>query len=212
MVTTDHSKPRPRLPADQRRAQILDAAVRVFSAKGFSGSKTKDIAAEAGVNEAILFRHFASKEDVYSAILDTVGADDLASSVREAFTVAGHDPRAFFREYVLRSLAWNRRRPELLNLVLYSALEGHKLGEEFRERQIRPVLRMLTDYIAEGQREGRFRTSITAEHAAQVLFGAVAHRGLVLLLLRGAEADLTDEETADAVADMTARGLEARSE
>lgn len=58
---------RKRLGADQRREQILCSARRVFVAHGFRGARTKDIAAEAGVNEALLYRHFASKDELFEA-------------------------------------------------------------------------------------------------------------------------------------------------
>src|ERR1700739_4905450 len=60
----------PRMPGEDRRKELLRAAIESFARNGFSGTKTKDIAAAAGVSEAILFRHFASKEDLYHAILD----------------------------------------------------------------------------------------------------------------------------------------------
>src|SRR5258708_13100005 len=59
-----------RLPADDRHRQLLRAAIETFARHGFAGTKTKDIALAAGVSEAILFRHFATKEDLYHAILD----------------------------------------------------------------------------------------------------------------------------------------------
>src|SRR6266436_3721938 len=65
-----------RLHAEDRRRQLLKAAIESFAQKGISGTKTKDIAAAAGVSEAILFRHFASKEDLYHAILDSKEAPD----------------------------------------------------------------------------------------------------------------------------------------
>src|SRR5580765_260332 len=65
--------PRPkriRMAGEDRRRLLLRAAIDCFARRGFSGTKTKDIAAAAGVSEAILFRHFATKEDLYHAILD----------------------------------------------------------------------------------------------------------------------------------------------
>lgn len=59
-----------RLNAEERREAILDAALSVFSRKGFNGTTTKDIAREAGVSEALLYRHFPSKEDLHEAIHD----------------------------------------------------------------------------------------------------------------------------------------------
>ena len=64
------SRTAPRMAAEDRRQQILDIAVRLFSHKGFRGTTTKEIALAAGVNEAIIFRHFATKEELYRAIID----------------------------------------------------------------------------------------------------------------------------------------------
>jgi AcrR family transcriptional regulator len=61
-----------RLNAEERREAILEAALAVFSRKGFSGTTTKDIAREAGVSEALLYRHFPSKEDLHGALQDTL--------------------------------------------------------------------------------------------------------------------------------------------
>jgi AcrR family transcriptional regulator len=61
-----------RLPAAERRQGLLEAARRVFIAKSYAGATTADIAREAGVSEPILYRHFASKRDLYLACLDDV--------------------------------------------------------------------------------------------------------------------------------------------
>src|SRR5579872_2167364 len=59
-----------RMHADDRHRQLLRSAIDCVARNGFGGTKTKDIAAAAGVSEAILFKHFATKEDLYHAILD----------------------------------------------------------------------------------------------------------------------------------------------
>ena len=60
----------PRLPASDRRRQLLETALDLFSRKGFEGATTKEIAAAAGVTEAIIFRHFPTKQALYTAVLD----------------------------------------------------------------------------------------------------------------------------------------------
>jgi AcrR family transcriptional regulator len=62
--------PGTRLPAAERRLAIVDAALRVFSEGSYAGATTAQIAREAGVSEPILYRHFASKRDLYAACLD----------------------------------------------------------------------------------------------------------------------------------------------
>jgi len=59
-----------RLSAAERRSALVDAALRVFSEGSYAGATTADIARAAGVSEPILYRHFASKRDLYFACLD----------------------------------------------------------------------------------------------------------------------------------------------
>jgi len=63
--------PGPRLPAAERRRELVDAALRVFCEGSYAGATTAQIAREAGVSEPILYRHFASKRELYFACLDT---------------------------------------------------------------------------------------------------------------------------------------------
>src|SRR5260370_41853057 len=60
----------PRLPASDRRRQLLETALDLFSRKGFEGTTTKEIAAAAGVTEAIIFRPFPNKQALYTAVID----------------------------------------------------------------------------------------------------------------------------------------------
>ena len=59
--------PRKRVRADERRAAILRAALPVFAEKGYAAATTRELAAAADVSEALLFRHFPSKEALYAA-------------------------------------------------------------------------------------------------------------------------------------------------
>ena len=58
-----------RLPAAERRQQLLEAAAFVFAERGFEAAATLSIARRAGVSEALLFRHFSSKKDLFRAVL-----------------------------------------------------------------------------------------------------------------------------------------------
>jgi AcrR family transcriptional regulator len=62
--------PTRRLPADERRALIVDAAGRLFGERGFDGTRLDDVAAAAGVTKPILYRHFADKTALYLALLE----------------------------------------------------------------------------------------------------------------------------------------------
>jgi AcrR family transcriptional regulator len=59
-----------RMPREQRRAQLLEAASTVFTAKGYHAAAMDDIADAAGVSKPVLYQHFGSKLDLYLALLD----------------------------------------------------------------------------------------------------------------------------------------------
>lgn len=67
---------RRRLPTDERRALILEAASRLFGARGYDGTRLDDVAAAAGVTKPILYRHFGGKQALYLALLER-HRDDL---------------------------------------------------------------------------------------------------------------------------------------
>lgn len=66
-----------------RRAQLLDAALEVFTSQGYHAAAMDDIAERAGVSKPVLYQHFPSKLDLYLALLDS-GAADLIAKIRDA--------------------------------------------------------------------------------------------------------------------------------
>ncbi|HQV58947.1 MAG TPA: TetR/AcrR family transcriptional regulator [Ilumatobacteraceae bacterium] len=68
-----------RLPAAERREQILEVAVQVFARHGFHGASMNDIAEAAGVTKPVLYQHFDSKQDLYLALLGEVGQRMLST-------------------------------------------------------------------------------------------------------------------------------------
>jgi AcrR family transcriptional regulator len=96
--------PARRLPRGQRREQIIAAATRAFARAGFAGTNLDDIAIEAGISRAILYRHFDSKTDLYQAVLDgacgrlitATGADEFTDeSISGLLAAAAEDPAGF---------------------------------------------------------------------------------------------------------------------
>jgi TetR/AcrR family transcriptional regulator len=186
-----------RMAAVDRRLQIAQTAMRLFSERGFRGTTTKEIAQAAGVSEAIIFRHFATKEDLYSAIIDLKScagfAAGLAASAqtqeascprvveqvraRVAEAMAARDDRAVFDGIALAMMEHHQSDHEMLRLLLYSALEGHQLAQIFWDKNVHVLYEFLGGYIRERQREGAFR------HANPLLVvraftGAVIHHSL----------------------------------
>ncbi len=76
-----------RLPAPERRQQLLDTARMVFARSGFHETSMNDVATEAGVTKPVLYQHFASKRDLFQAVLEDVGQrleNDIIKSAAQA--------------------------------------------------------------------------------------------------------------------------------
>ncbi|MCK4689198.1 MAG: TetR/AcrR family transcriptional regulator, partial [Candidatus Marinimicrobia bacterium] len=56
---------RKRISGEERKKRIIDAAIKIFSEKGFQGTKTKEIAKAAGISEAMVFKYFKNKKFIY---------------------------------------------------------------------------------------------------------------------------------------------------
>jgi AcrR family transcriptional regulator len=87
----DEQASAPRLRRGERRDQILAAATRAFARAGYAATSLDDIAAEAAVTRAILYRHFASKADLYRAVLERAQHRLLAATGVPPFTEASID-------------------------------------------------------------------------------------------------------------------------
>ena len=71
-----------RIPGEERREKIIEVAQRVFADKGFHGTTTRELAGEAGVSEALLFKHFPNKEAIYKAMLAHCHESEVGGEVR----------------------------------------------------------------------------------------------------------------------------------
>jgi len=163
----------------ERRLQILRLAVRLFSQRGFRGTTTKEIAMAAGVSEAMVFRHFANKEVLYSAILDQKACvhDTLDPRQAVAEAMERKDDRAVFEGIALEALNQHDADPEFQRLLLHSALEEHDLAQMFWEKFVRQVYRSLGNYIRERQEEGAI-VEVEPAVVVRAFIGMVMHHSL----------------------------------
>jgi TetR/AcrR family transcriptional regulator len=172
-----------RMPSAERRQQLIDVALRLFSKKGFRGTTTKEIASAAGVNQTILFRHFPTKDDLYAAILAHKSSrsrtEDRIEDLRGYAEL--RDDFGLFRSVISRKFEGWRRDKDFNRLLLYSALEGHEFVQGFRDSRVKPVFNFLCEYIQLRQREGAFR-AVEAPVAVRALFSLPGyHTQLVYL-------------------------------
>src|SRR5262249_20045217 len=152
---------------------------RLFSQRGFRGTTTKEIALAAGVSEAMVFRHFATKEELYSAIIDQKAClgDERDPYQVVADALERKDDRAVFERLALDALEQNECDPEFQRLLLHSALEGHELAQMFWEKFVRRVYKFLGEYIRERQRDGEM-VDVEPAIVVRAFIGMIIHHSL----------------------------------
>lgn len=168
-----------RMAGEERRLQLLAVAVSLFSNRGFRGTTTKEIAQAAGVSEAMVFRHFATKEELYAAILDhkACSGGKFEPAEMAADGIAGKDDRAVFESLALGALRHHENDPDFQRLLLHSALEKHELAQMFFDEFVRRVYEFLGRYIQERQREGAL-IEMDPAIVVRAFVGMVMHHSL----------------------------------
>ncbi|MBL8189133.1 MAG: TetR/AcrR family transcriptional regulator [Acidobacteria bacterium] len=148
-----------RMTAEDRRQQILEVAMELFSQRGFRGTTTKEIALAAGVNEAIIFRHFATKSDLYAAIIDQKASSENVQTLQRVIDEAmgRGDDRQVFESFAFHILEFHEHDDTAMRILFYSALEGHELAEMIFTNHILKQHRRLTEYVKKRIAEGAFR-------------------------------------------------------
>ena len=161
-----------RMRSRERRQAIIESAIRLFAEKGFRGATTRELAGALGVSEPVLYQHFATKRDLYAAIIESKAGEgrELSAGLRKRLT--GSDDRAFFRELASVILLRADKDPQFLRLLLFSALERHELARRFYASHVVHFHELVAGYIRRRIREGAFRR-VKPDLAARAFIGMV---------------------------------------
>jgi AcrR family transcriptional regulator len=206
MIAADNV--RHRMTGANRRRQILEIALDLFSRRGFSGATTKEIADMAGISEAAIFRHFPSKEAIYSAVLGLRSTSNEEQQWLENLKrhMGCNDDEAVVRSFARHILESYRQDTRLERVVLFAALESHRLGLARLHELGSPILQLMTEYVARRQREGAL---IRCDPLTIVLAlgGMVHHYGLFTEIFGAPFPKIPEGEIADAFCEITLHGI-----
>jgi AcrR family transcriptional regulator len=154
---------------EDKRQQLLGAAVRVFARKGFHASRVGDIAEEAGVAHGLLYHYFKSKDQVLEAVFHENWSILIAriESVEETDEPAADQIR-HIAAIVLRT--W-LHLPDVVRVVIQEFGRSPELGERIGELTL--PIDALQRVIARGIERGEFRKDIDPAFAATVVYGSI---------------------------------------
>lgn len=144
------------------RAAILGAAERLFAGSGVDGTRTEAIAAEAGVNKALLYYYFKSKDALYEAVLE----NHAHEFYQRAVAVLNSKAKAsdLVLAYVGMSFDFIAARPHFPALIQRLSMSGGRPFERLARKYSAPLADRLTAVIERGIHTGEFRR-VDPEHA-----------------------------------------------
>jgi len=197
-----------RLSAGKRREQLIQVAVDLFSRKGFKGTTTREIAAAAGVTEAIIFRHFQTKEELYTAIIDRrLNAPDAAAwiaGVRAAMD--RDDDEAVVRHLIHAIVSAHRNDPKFERLMLYAALEGNEIAIRHLHQITASIVDLYRKYFLRRQKQGHLRPCLP-DVALTAIAGMAQHYALGKYVYELKEQCLSDEQALESFTRIVMDGL-----
>jgi TetR/AcrR family transcriptional regulator len=197
-----------RLSAEQRREQLIEVSVDLFSRKGFNGTTTREIAIAAGVTEAVIFRHFETKEHLYRAIVDrrfnSADAGKWKAGLRSAMDQ--NDDRAVVSTLISAVIGTHKADPKFERLMLYAALEGNEVALQYVRQVTASIVESFRAYFTRRQKEGALR-AIGPDAALHAIAGMAKGYALSKYVHGLKDRCLSDDEAIDSFTQIAMRGL-----
>ena len=157
--------------SEEKRRQILAAAVRVFARQGFHACRVSDIADEAGVAYGLVYHYFASKDE----ILDTLFLERwnvMLELIREvdAELIPVRDKLRAIASFIIDSYAHD---PDLMKVIIVEVTRAANSFGQTHLAEIREAYDLIERIVGKAQAEGLFRPEIDARFAAMTFYGAI---------------------------------------
>jgi TetR/AcrR family transcriptional regulator len=170
---------RKRLPADERRKQILKSAVKTFSRSNYRAAKTADIATAAGISEALIYRFFPSKKAIFLEILQHISQRILILWQEEV--AKEEDATRALRNMGMRYFERIQKHPEELRVQFQaiSEVSDPAIAKQLR-RDHEQYMRFIEKVLEKGVRQGTVRRDLPVKTLA-VLFDGM---GILMNMMR----------------------------
>ena len=194
---------RERLPRDERVAEIMQAARKVFCSKGYEAASTAEIAVQAGVVEGTLYRYFPTKRDLLIKVVEEFYADIFSDYEAQLQGVRGTWNRLRFM--IWKHLSVMHKDPDMCRLIVHEL----RPWPQYRQSSIFTLNQRYTQstlaVVREGIASGEFRDDVPLRIVRDMIFGAAEHHTWAHLR---AEGEFSPDAAADAITNMIYQGLE----
>lgn len=161
----------------ERKNQILEAAMRVFARSGFDKARMDDIVAESGLSKGTLYWYFDSKDEIISTILENMFDEELAHLKGMQKEGSASEKILAFTTQTIADLD-EMRWLFPLTLEFYALALRQQNVEEVLRKYLHAYLEILTPIIQQGIDQGEFQTDNAQDIAVEIL---ALFEGILLL-------------------------------
>ncbi len=170
VASLDSSEPEAASRPD-KRALILDAAVKVFAEKGYHGSRVSDIASEAGIAYGLVYHYFKNKEEILATIFEErwTGFIEAVEAIGASST-STEDKLVSVAALMLNAY---RVRPEWVKVLVLEIQRSSRFAEPGQLRAVGRLFEALARILRTGQERGELRGDLDPRIACYVLVGAL---------------------------------------
>lgn len=156
---------------NDKRKEILQAAIRVFARSGFFNSKVSDVAKRAGVADGTIYLYFRNKDDLLISLFDQIMREFIARATQVLATM--DDPVEKLRRLALLHLEGLGRNRELAIVFQIELRHSSKFMARFSRTRLADYFELIRSVVREGQRRGRFRKTVNEKIVTKCFFGAL---------------------------------------
>jgi TetR/AcrR family acrAB operon transcriptional repressor len=196
--------------AEQTRKDLLNAALSVFSRKGYQSTRLEDIAKEAEVTRGAIYHHFGSKAGLYIALMEDVSTA-LNRIIEDAMKAGGSFIDVYTNVIIqtLHELQTDRRTRQVLELLYLRTCYGPELREviEAQRQEEKGWVAFLAQSMQKGINAGDLRADLDPVEAARAYISF--QNGLITTWLRVPDL-FSIEESAEALVEIFMKGLAAQ--
>jgi len=154
-----------------KRNRILQAAIEVFSRKGFFNSKVSEIARASGVADGTIFLYFKNKDDLLISLFEEKMAEVVADVKKRI--QAGESALDKMRIFIENHMGLLECEAGLIEVLQVELRQSSKFLKDYTPVKIFEYLDVLSGILEEGKREGVFRPDLNVNVARRVVFGAM---------------------------------------
>lgn len=197
----------------EKQKRILEAAVEIFSEKGYSATSTSEIAKKAGVAEGTIFRHYKTKKDLLLSIIAPTMAKFIAPIVmKDFYKVLSSDYQNiedFLRAIIVNRMQFAKKHMPMVKIFLQEIPFHPELKEPFKEHVANQVFERLTLIIETYQKKGEI---INLPSKSIIRFTATSILGFILArYLIFPEANWEDEQEIEMTIQFILHGISTSS-